>query len=300
MACRGCGHSHSASRCIDPPEAAGETIDIAISDDGNTKVTTQLSMPTFNSSSTPSITRGNKLEADAADLLKRKAAADLALKLTAANTNSNEPTRIPLSPIVSDDQFIYIVEQSELHVLMIMLRLELKNSDISHYIKIHVAIIQSWQDWFVELKADLNHFITFEEPHWNTSGSCYGASLDHTQITQKVEHITLNNASNNNTMMIELAILLRTPRVTFDANDNRHSQTPVDDDVDVHPPADRESHIFAQTVAHDLTILEHSIVHGVHSSGQRKEHFNDIVKEGNVEQYFFLGDPPIVIKLSNQ
>ncbi|GBE83500.1 hypothetical protein SCP_0505510 [Sparassis crispa] len=117
-------------------------------------------------------------------------------------------------------------------------------------------------------------------------------------------------------MMVELARLLTTRGVNFDAKDNQvrcfaHvinlcaqailsslSDTLIDEEIVIDPLTKGEVQSFEQAAARDLIALECGIIHSVCSSGQRKEHFEDIVKEGNAKNYFFAGEPPVVIKVT--
>ena len=80
----------------------------------------------------------------------------------ASNKRANIP---PFSPslfhqhliefIVSDDQSLNIVECDEFRHLLLILREDLKDTDIPHCTKIKMDIIEAWKDYFVILKQDL-------------------------------------------------------------------------------------------------------------------------------------------------
>jgi hypothetical protein len=117
--------------------------------------------------------------------------------------------------------------------------------------------------------------------------------------------------------MVELEELLLARDITFEAEDRRimcfphivniccqHAikkftdvsladvpeQTPV-----TLPPIDFQS--FEDAVKRDPVALGRNIVRSLRSSGQRRDTFDDTIKDGNAKRWFQSGDPPEYVKL---
>ena len=52
-------------------------------------------------------------------------------------------------------QSINVIECPEFRALLLLLRGELKDSDIPHRIKLHGQVMKAWVQWFMELKKEL-------------------------------------------------------------------------------------------------------------------------------------------------
>ncbi|KIK13495.1 hypothetical protein PISMIDRAFT_118780 [Pisolithus microcarpus 441] len=61
--------------------------------------------------------------------------------------------------IIADDQSLCIVKCEEFWHLLLLLKNDLKDSDIPHHTKIKSNILQAWKDYFTVLKTDLQHAV---------------------------------------------------------------------------------------------------------------------------------------------
>jgi len=123
-----------------------------------------------------------------------------------------------------------------------------------------------------------------------------------------VGHFTLDNASNNQTMMEELEVLLQARDIPFDSADNRIMCFPhviniccqhiISDftNIDLSEstedfPAEQapeRPHLqtFEEAVKRDPVALGRNIVRAFRSSGQRRDAFNEIIRDGNSKGWF--------------
>jgi hypothetical protein len=117
--------------------------------------------------------------------------------------------------------------------------------------------------------------------------------------------------------MVELDVLLKARDITFDAEDRRimcfphivniccqhtikkftdvaladaSEPTPV-----AYPPSGNQS--FEDAVRCDPVALGRNIVRTLRSSGQRRDAFDDLIKDGNTKGWFQSGDPPESVTL---
>lgn len=127
-------------------------------------------------------------------------------------------------------------------------------------------------------------------------------------------HWTLDYASNNGTFLHELAILLEARDIDFDAIDHRimcfahvintccqhviASLTNValtesaELSVGVLPPSLPDQQTFEEAVKRDPVALGRNIVRVLRSSGQRRDLFEDIIRDGNAKGWFLDDDVP--------
>ncbi|PBK58918.1 hypothetical protein ARMSODRAFT_838033, partial [Armillaria solidipes] len=113
-----------------------------------------------------------------------------------------------ISWIVADDQSINVIENPHLHAIFLMLREGLKDSDIPHRSSLRARILQMWDEYMEHLASELKVFLYI---------------LDRLHITSKIGWITCDNATNNDTMMDHLELLLskRYRDMPFERVDNR-------------------------------------------------------------------------------
>lgn len=139
-------------------------------------------------------------------------------------------------------------------------------------------------------------------------------------MTFQIGHWTLDNAANNGTFMTELAALLYSRDINFDAQDRRimcfphiinicsqhviskftnielanaTEATPV-----ILAPNNATRQSFNNAVSCDPIALGRNTVRVLRSSGQRRDTFDDIIKDGNDKGWFGkTGNPPVNIQL---
>ncbi|PPQ71742.1 hypothetical protein CVT24_006506, partial [Panaeolus cyanescens] len=99
--------------------------------------------------------------------------------------------------IIVDDQSINAIENTQLRSIFLMLRKELRNSDIPHRTTIRERVIARWEKHLKDLENEMKACI------------------------KSVGWVTLDNASNNDTMMTSLEELLRSRDIEFRAEDQR-------------------------------------------------------------------------------
>ena len=127
-------------------------------------------------------------------------------------------------------------------------------------------------------------------------------------------HWTLDYASNNGTFLHELAILLEARDIDFDAIDRRimcfahiintccqhviASLTNValaesaELSVGVLPSSIPAQQTFEDAVKRDLVALGRNIVCVLRSSGQRRDLFEDVIRNGNAKSWFLDDNVP--------
>ncbi|KAJ6588091.1 hypothetical protein B0H19DRAFT_924346, partial [Mycena capillaripes] len=106
--------------------------------------------------------------------------------------------------IVGDDQSINVVENEQLCAVFLMLRSELNDSDIPHRTKIRKRIIEIWDEHLETLKAEMAHLST-----------AFLYVIDRIGIASKLGWVTLDNAPNNDTMMMVLESELNKRGIPF-------------------------------------------------------------------------------------
>lgn len=115
-------------------------------------------------------------------------------------------------------------------------------------------------------------------------------------ISSKVGHFTLDNASNNGTMMEELQRLLEARDVThFDAKDSR-----IRCFAHVVDLCSRRVLLGLKDLPRDPVAIACSAVSAIRASCSRRDAFKDIVASGNEKGWWGKrGEPPKNVKLSN-
>ena len=126
----------------------------------------------------------------------------------------------------------------------------------------------------------------------------------------KVGHFTMDNASNNGTMMQALKTILARREIEFDANDRKimcfahvidlcsgrviraASEDNLDEDED-----DSSSSGTGDTVASDPIALARAVVRTIRGSGARRDYFQETINKGNEKGWFKQGKLPETIKL---
>ncbi|KAJ6545312.1 hypothetical protein B0H19DRAFT_896983, partial [Mycena capillaripes] len=114
--------------------------------------------------------------------------------------------------IVGDDQpeSINVIENEQLRAIFLMLRSELKDSDIPHRTKIRKRIIEVWDEHLTTLQNEMAHLAT-----------AFLYIIDRIDIASKLGWVTLDNALNNDTFMTFLEIELRKRKIPFRKLDRR-------------------------------------------------------------------------------
>jgi len=139
-------------------------------------------------------------------------------------------------------------------------------------------------------------------------------------MTFQIGHWTFDNAANNRTFMTELAVLLHSRDINFDAQDRRimcfpHiinicSQHVISKFINIEltnatkvtpvtlAPNNATRQSFYNAVSCDPIALGRNTVRVLRSSGQRQDTFDDIIKDGNDKGWFSkTGNPPVNIQL---
>ncbi len=129
----------------------------------------------------------------------------------------------------------------------------------------------------------------------------------------KVGHFTLDNASNNGTMMQALETKLRQRDIDFDADDRRimcfahvidlcsgrvvraacDGPDEVEDDLD----EDDSSSSDEYTVPPNPIAQARAVVRAIRGSGARRDDFQNIISQGNENEWFKEGKPPKTVKI---
>jgi hypothetical protein len=126
----------------------------------------------------------------------------------------------------------------------------------------------------------------------------------------KVGHFTMDNASNNETMMQYLETKLRGREIAFDARDRRimcfahvvdlcsgrvvsAASGPVDEGND-HSSSDDDTDI-SNPIA-----LARAAVRAIRGSGLRRDEFDEVIKNGNDKGWFKQGRPPKTVKVERR
>ncbi|KAJ7185958.1 hypothetical protein C8R46DRAFT_881956, partial [Mycena filopes] len=107
--------------------------------------------------------------------------------------------------IVGDDQAINVVENEQLRAIFLLLREELKDSDIPHRTTIRKRILEVWNEHLDRLEKEMAHL-----------AHAFLHIVDRIGITANLGWVTLDNASNNNTFMRWLAREPCRQKIPFD------------------------------------------------------------------------------------
>jgi hypothetical protein len=139
--------------------------------------------------------------------------------------------------------------------------------------------------------------------------------LDDVDYMVKVGHFTMDNGSNNNTMMRELEHLLKARDIPFDAIDRRvmcfghvvdlSSGRVIKKAGSLEAEAlrseDGESGEDSESgdalARRDPIALGRNVVRVIRASGARREAFNTVIENGNQKGLFKQGQPPQTITL---
>lgn len=134
----------------------------------------------------------------------------------------------------------------------------------------------------------------------------------------KVGHFTLDNASNNGTMLQELAELLQERDIDFDAVDRKimcyghvvdlstgrvidaltKKRTNDNEDWSGPPlPSSHDEQTYNEAVARDPVALARTVVRVIRASGTRRDAFDELIETGNTKGYFKAGQPPQAVQL---
>ena len=164
------------------------------------------------------------------------------------------------------------------------------------------------------------HHVTGKHDGVNLAGIVL-CLLDRAGITALVGWFTLDNAENNSTTVAELKRLLKVRDIDFCALDNRimcfphiiniccqhliDSFTnsaladPAETFVAKKPHNTATPQTFAESLVRDPIALGRVVVRKVRASGQRREHFNGIITDGNANGHF-LGANGTILTIPEQ
>ncbi|KAJ6540365.1 hypothetical protein B0H19DRAFT_959772, partial [Mycena capillaripes] len=115
--------------------------------------------------------------------------------------------------IVGDDQSINVIENEQLRNIFLLLRSELRDSDIPHRTKIRKRIIEVWDEHLAHLESEMAHLAT-----------AFLHIIDRIDIASRASlllyhdilgWVTLDNALNNDTFMSFLEMELRKRKIPF-------------------------------------------------------------------------------------
>jgi len=112
-------------------------------------------------------------------------------------------------------------------------------------------------------------------------------------IVPKIGHFTLDNASNNSTMLQSLERKLRDRDIEFDAVDRRIMCFAHIIDL----CSGRVVGAIDDESASNPIGLARGAVRAIRGPGLRRDAFDEVVKNGNAKGWFKAGDPPKTIKL---
>ncbi|KAF8868234.1 hypothetical protein CPB84DRAFT_1697018, partial [Gymnopilus junonius] len=141
---------------------------------------------------------------------------------TAQSTSaSDRPTDIPnfsretfvdaiTEFIIADDQSLNVIESPHLRRIFMLLKSDLKDSDIPHRTMIHNHVKEVYDEYLTHLEVDIKHL-----------AHVFLYVLDRISITSKIGWITVDNASNNDTFMATLEDELRLRNIPFNRVNNR-------------------------------------------------------------------------------
>jgi hypothetical protein len=137
----------------------------------------------------------------------------------------------------------------------------------------------------------------------------------------QISHFTLDNASNNDTFMVKLQNCLLERDHVFDHRDQRIMCFPhiiniccqhvINDFTDTTlaeaanvfvetlPPDVPDRQTFADALKRDPITLGRNIVQVLQGSGQRRDSFDELIRDGNERGWFEGGNPPTIIQLKH-
>ncbi|PCH40576.1 hypothetical protein WOLCODRAFT_67316, partial [Wolfiporia cocos MD-104 SS10] len=107
--------------------------------------------------------------------------------------------------VVADDQAINAIECAELRAIFLMLREDLRDTDIPHRTTVRERVCAMWAEHLTNLEKELKHLAI-----------AFTHILDRIGISSQLGWITLDNASNNGTFMRCLEAELKLHGIAFD------------------------------------------------------------------------------------
>jgi len=123
----------------------------------------------------------------------------------------------------------------------------------------------------------------------------------------EVGHFTLDNASNNGTMMEELEMMLTEHDIVFNAEDRKimcfahvvdlcsgHVIHAASDGVE---PKNDSSSSDGDTTASNPIALARAVVQVIQGSGSRQDTFDEVIVRGNAKGWFKQGKPSWIIQV---
>ena len=123
----------------------------------------------------------------------------------------------------------------------------------------------------------------------------------------EVGHFTLDNASNNRTMMEELKTMLTEHDIVFDAEDRKimcfaHivdlcSGRVIRAASDGVEPENDSSSSDGDTAASNPIALARAVVRVIRGSGSRRDAFDEVIVRGNAKGWFKQGKPSQIIQV---
>jgi hypothetical protein len=133
-------------------------------------------------------------------------------------------------------------------------------------------------------------------------------------MSLKAGYFTMDNASNNVTMINELERLLRDRDVLFDANDRRimcyahvvdlscgrvidklSKGSSYSQEWDELPSLDEMT--YPDAIARDTISHARTVVRVIRASGMRRDAFDEVIVNGNSKGWFKEGQPPKIVQL---
>jgi hypothetical protein len=135
------------------------------------------------------------------------------------------------------------------------------------------------------------------------------------QHYSKVGHFTMDNASNNITMMKELGRLLQDRDIDFDCDDRRimcfaHvvdlstgrvidnlSRVKKPHSENWNEPLEPTEPTYAKAMARDIVRHARTVVRMIRGSGMRRDAFSEVIENGNSKDWFKDGQPPKIIRV---
>ncbi|KIK00294.1 hypothetical protein K443DRAFT_100729, partial [Laccaria amethystina LaAM-08-1] len=109
--------------------------------------------------------------------------------------------------IIADDQSLNVVENPHLRRIFMLLWEDLKDSEIPHQTTIRNRIKEIWDEHLASLESEIKKAVLY--------------ILDCLSITSKIGWVTMDNATNNDTLMASLERELRAWGIVFDHVENR-------------------------------------------------------------------------------
>jgi hypothetical protein len=143
-------------------------------------------------------------------------------------------------------------------------------------------------------------------------------------VFPKIGHFTMDNASNNETMMKSLERRLAAREIAFDAAErkimcyghiidlssghvirsvsaavNYGDGSESDDPSQAPPHQTAPIGDEAANATSDPIVLARAVVRSIRGSGQRRDAFDEVITNGNAKGWFKIGDPPTIVVLKH-